>query len=103
MPGEPIVFDPEHDNESTPRAGSKMPFSTSTPTLAHSKPSVFANIGNRDLGGAGAKDKSSRLKPRVHLPDVTGITSAVQTPIKGGPGYRSPDGQPPFIHLFFHV
>ncbi|KIJ54960.1 hypothetical protein M422DRAFT_24821 [Sphaerobolus stellatus SS14] len=85
---EHIIFDPEGDNEATPRAGSKMPFSTSTPTVTHSKRSLFANIINKDIGGS--KEKS-RSRSRVHLPDITGLSAAVETPVKGGTEYRSPD------------
>ncbi|KAJ7707141.1 hypothetical protein B0H16DRAFT_1393382 [Mycena metata] len=47
----------------------------------------FTDIANRVVDGGDATRRSS--KSRVYLPDVTGLTSAVESPAKAGGGYNA--------------
>ncbi|KAJ7175702.1 hypothetical protein C8R46DRAFT_1174491 [Mycena filopes] len=47
----------------------------------------FTDIANRVVEGADATRRSN--KSRVYLPDVTGLTSAVESPAKAGGGYNA--------------
>ncbi|KAJ7043943.1 hypothetical protein C8F04DRAFT_1361591 [Mycena alexandri] len=47
----------------------------------------FTDIANRVVEGGDATRRSS--KSRVYLPDVTGLTSAVESPAKAGGGYNA--------------
>ncbi|KAJ7134513.1 hypothetical protein C8R44DRAFT_828990 [Mycena epipterygia] len=55
----------------------------------------FTDIANRVETGD-ATHRSGHSKSRVYLPDVTGLTSAVESPAKVGSGYNkySPDDRP---------
>lgn len=93
---------PAHDenqnrNDPTPRPSrrSNIP---SAPAAGPGKRPPFTNVVNKELEGSRPKDRT-RTSPRVHLPDVTGLTSAVQSPVKGGDGYASADGSS-FLFVF---
>ncbi|KAJ6557320.1 hypothetical protein DFH09DRAFT_1163769 [Mycena vulgaris] len=55
----------------------------------------FTDIANRAEPG-NATHRSTHSKSRVYLPDVTGLTSAVESPAKAGGGYNAynPDDRP---------
>lgn len=48
----------------------------------------FTDIANRVETGD-ATHRSAHSKSRVYLPDVTGLTSAVESPAKAGGGYNA--------------
>lgn len=62
------------------------------PRTIASERNPFGEIGNST--GASGKGKSGTPKgPKVHLPDVTGLTSAVASPAKNHLNYRGYDGE----------
>ncbi|KAF8522190.1 hypothetical protein BU17DRAFT_44955 [Hysterangium stoloniferum] len=75
----------DKENEPTPRAPKRGIFA-STPGVIHGKRPPLSNIVNGDFAETNQKSNG-----HVRLPDVTGLTSAVQSPVKSGEVYRQPD------------
>ena len=80
----------QNKNDATSRPYRRGIF-PSAPSAGLGKRPPFTDIVNKEPDYARPKDRT-RASPRVRLPDVTGLTSAVQSPIKGGDGYAAADG-----------
>ncbi|KAF8488343.1 hypothetical protein JB92DRAFT_3016971 [Gautieria morchelliformis] len=68
-----------------PHPGGLFP---SAPAAVSSKRPPFTDIVNKELSDAKPKYRT-RASARIHLPDVTGLTAAVESPVKGGDGYAA--------------
>jgi hypothetical protein len=60
----------------------------------------FTDIVNKELNDAKPKYRT-RASARIRLPDVTGLTAAVESPAKGGDGYAAPYGSSFTLVLFW--
>ncbi|KAJ7505466.1 hypothetical protein B0H11DRAFT_1978869 [Mycena galericulata] len=111
VPPSPLTRAIDDSNIPTPRPSRRSTTSVSTPASQFTRAArgltrdlveeqqqqlhernPFTDIANRVEAG----DATHRGKSRVYLPDVTGLTSAVESPAKPGGGYNtySPDDRP---------
>jgi hypothetical protein len=93
----PHLTTKDKENDPTPRAPKRGIFA-SAPAASHQKRPPFSDILN-----SGYVEAKRKANGRVHLPDVTGVTSAIQSPMKDGEEYMQPDGQFPSLQSFTYI